>query len=342
MTTATQQAPTYARRDGDRIEANLEPSRPGNGGRSGPTPLRDPHQVARGLGWFSIGLGLAECAAPRSVARMIGLRDDDTNRNTLFAYGVREIASGIGILMGDRPVVPVWARVGGDVMDLAFLGRALRSDRSEKNRVAAATAAVLGVTLLDVMTGRSLGAESTAARGASRPGIEVREQITIGKPPEELYRFWRDFQNLPRFMEHLESVRVLDDRRSRWTARAPAGKTVEWEAEITTDVPNERISWRSVGEADVPNFGTVRFLRAPGDRGAEVQVELRYDPPGGKLGAVVAKLFGEEPSLQVKSDLRRLKQVMETGEVVHSDASFHRGMHPAQPSGASANGGHDR
>ena len=342
MTTATQQAPTYGRRDGDRIEANLEPSRPGNGGRSGPSPLRDPRQVARGLGWFSIGLGLAECAAPRSVARMIGLRDDDTNRNTLFAYGVREIASGIGILMGDRPVVPVWARVGGDVMDLAFLGRALRSDRSEKNRVAAATAAVLGVTLLDVLTGRSLGAESSAARGASRPGIEVREQITIGKPPEELYRFWRDFQNLPRFMEHLESVRVLDDRRSRWTARAPAGKRVEWEAEITTDVPNERISWRSVGEADVPNFGTVRFLRAPGDRGAEVQVELRYDPPGGKLGAVVAKLFGEEPSLQVKSDLRRLKQVMETGEVVHSDASFHRGMHPAQPSGASANGGHDR
>ena len=330
MTTAIQQAPTHDRRDGDRIEANLEPSRRGNGGRSGPSPLRDPHQVARGLGWFSIGLGLAECAAPRSVARMIGLRDDDTNRNTLFACGVREIASGIGILMGDRPVVPVWARVGGDVMDLAFLGRALRSDRSEKNRVAAATAAVLGVTLLDVMTGRSLGAESSAARGASRPGIEVREQITIGKPPEELYRFWRDFQNLPRFMEHLESVRVLDDRRSRW------------EAEITTDVPNERISWRSVGEADVPNFGTVRFLRAPGDRGAEVQVELRYDPPGGKLGAVVAKLFGEEPSLQVKSDLRRLKQVMETGEVVHSDASIHRGMHPAQPSGASANGGHDR
>ena len=104
---------------------NLEPSRRGNGGRSAPSPLRDPRQVARGLGWFSIGLGLAECAAPRSVARMIGLKDDDTNRNTLFAYGVREIASGIGILMGDRPVVPVWARVGGDVMDLAFLGRAL-------------------------------------------------------------------------------------------------------------------------------------------------------------------------------------------------------------------------
>ena len=269
MTTATQQAPTYGRRDGDRIEANLEPSRRGNGGRSGPSPLRDPHQVARGLGWFSIGLGLAECAAPRSVARMIGLRDDDTNRNTLFAYGVREIASGIGILMGDRPVVPVWARVGGDVMDLAFLGRALRSDRSEKNRVAAATAAVLGVTLLDVMTGRSLGAESTAARGASRPGIEVREQITIGKPPEELYRFWRDFQNLPRFMEHLESVRVLDDRRSRWTARAPAGKAVEWEAEIT-DRRAERADLVALGRggrrAQFRHSPLPPRARRPGDR----------------------------------------------------------------------------
>ena len=342
MTTATQQAPTYGRRDGDRIEANLEPSRRGNGGRSGPSPLRDPHQVARGLGWFSIGLGLAECAAPRSVARMIGLRDDDTNRNTLFAYGVREIASGIGILMGDRPVVPVWARVGGDVMDLAFLGRALRSDRSEKNRVAAATAAVLGVTLLDVMTGRSLGAESTAARGAADPGSKSGSRSPSAS----------------RRKSSTASGATSRTSRASWSTSSPCAnwttagragppgrrpaKRSNGRPKSPTDVPNERISWRSVGEADVPNFGTVRFLRAPGDRGAEVQVELRYDPPGGKLGAVVAKLFGEEPSLQVKSDLRRLKQVMETGEVVHSDASIHRGMHPAQPSGASANGGHDR
>ena len=351
MTTATPYLTSSGRRPIDQIEdpytdPHGEPYERGNGRTS--APARDPRRVARGLGWFSIGLGLAECAAPRTVARLIGVRDTNANRNTLFAFGIREIASGIGILVAERPVAPVWARVGGDVMDLAFLGRALRSDGSEKNRVAIATAAVLGVTFLDVLTGRGLatedqdGAIDRETAADKRAGVHVKEQITIGRPPEELYRFWRDFQNLPRFMEHLQSVQVLDDRRSRWTARAPAGSSVEWTAEITEDRPNELISWRSVENTDVPNSGSVRFLTAPGGRGTEVHVELRYDPPGGKLGALVAKLFGEEPSQQVNGDLRRLKQVIETGEVMHSDASIHHGMHPAQPTGAAAPGGLDR
>jgi uncharacterized membrane protein len=352
MTAATPYLTSPGRRPADQIEdpytdPHGEPYEPGNGRHSPARPIGDPHRVARGLGWFSIGLGLAECAAPRTVARAIGIRDSDANRNTLFAFGVREIASGLGILLGTRPVVPVWARVGGDVMDLAFLGRALRSDSSEKNRVAIATAAVLGVTALDVLTGRRLATEDRAGgapRGTAADegrGVHVKEQITIGRPPEELYRFWRDFQNLPRFMEHLEAVRVIDDRRSHWTARAPGGSSVEWTAEITEDRPDERISWRSAGHADVPNSGTVRFVAAPGSRGTEVHVELRYDPPGGKLGALVAKLFGEEPGQQVHGDLRRLKQVIETGEVMHSDASIHRGRHPAQPSGPLTQGGLD-
>jgi uncharacterized membrane protein len=166
--------------------------------------------------------------------------------------------------------------------------------------------------------------------------VAVSEAITIAASPDAVYHFWRDFGNLPRFMEYLEAVEVIDDRRSHWRARAPAGQTVEWDAEITDDRPNERISWRSVQRADVPNAGTVRFRRAPGDRGTEVHVQLRYDPPGGKLGALVAKILREDPSQQVVSDLRRLKQVIETGEVVHSDASVQRGMHPAQPSGTPA------
>jgi uncharacterized membrane protein len=231
-------------------------------------------------------------------------------------------------------------------MDLAFLGQSLTSNPSGRTRAAAATAAVLGVTALDVLTGRRLGqgAEGRGARGAAvRPGagVHVQESITVGRPPEEVYRFWRDFEHLPEFMEHLESVRVLDERRSHWQARAPAGSSVEWDAEIVEDRPNELISWRSTQTAEVPNMGTVRFVRAPGDRGTEIHVELRYEPPGGKAGALVAKLFGEEPAQQVKSDLRRLKQVLETGEVVHSDASVHRGMHPAQPSAAGM-GGSDR
>jgi uncharacterized membrane protein len=159
----------------------------------------------------------------------------------------------------------------------------------------------------------------------------VRKAITINRTPEEVYRFWRHLENLPRFMAHLESVRVLDDRRSYWKAHAPLGLTVEWTAEIVEERSNELISWRSAEDSQVPNSGTVRFVRAPGDRGTEVHLDLRYDPPAGAVGAAIAKLFGEEPSRQVDGDLRRLKQVLETGEVVHSDSSIHRGPHPARP-----------
>jgi len=304
--------------------------------------------TARGLGWFSIGLGLAEVAMPRRLARMIGMdEDDDTIRNILFAYGLREIATGVAILASERPTTAVWARVGGDMLDLATLGRAMTDDDSDRGRLTAATAAVLGVTALDVLTGRRLsqdGERDTMTRGrmAADSGIRVSETVTVARPREEVYRFWRDLTNLPRFMEHLEAVQVLDDRRSHWRAKAPAGSSVEWDAEILEDEPNERISWRSIQDADVPNTGTVRFRVAPGNRGTEIHVTLRYDPPAGRLGALVAKLFGEEPSEQVKGDLRRLKQVLETGEVVHSDASVHPGLHPAQPAAAPSTRGSER
>jgi uncharacterized membrane protein len=337
MTTATQQSTSYGRRDADQVgDPYTEAYSRGDGGQSPRGLLGDPERVARGLGWFSIGLGLAQVAAPRTVARMIGVDDDDTNRNTMLAIGVREIASGVGILTRERPVGPVWSRVGGDMMDLALLSRALGSGRSEKNRVAAATAAVVGVTILDVLTGQGLRREAGAERGtdgaarARGKGIEVRQAITVWAPQDEVYRFWRNFENLPRFMKHLESVRVLDDRRSHWKASAPAGMSVEWDAEIIEDRPNELIAWRAVDNADVPNRGSVRFQPSP-QGGTEVLVELSYAPPGGRLGSIVAKLFGEEPDIQVGSDLRRFKQVIELGEVVHSDASIFDRPHPARP-----------
>jgi uncharacterized membrane protein len=148
---------------------------------------------------------------------------------------------------------------------------------------------------------------------------------------EEVYGFWRDFANLPRFMRHLESVQVHDDGRSHWVAKAPAGRTVEWDAETTEDRPNELIAWRSLPGADVRNSGSVAFAPAPGGRGTEVRVTLEYDPPLGKLGSKIAMLFREEPGQQVYDDLRHFKQVMETGEIVFSDATKRRGPHPAQP-----------
>ncbi|HXE56657.1 MAG TPA: SRPBCC family protein, partial [Gemmatimonadales bacterium] len=198
-------------------------------------------------------------------------------------------------------------------------------------RLMAAAAAVAGVAVLDLVASRRLSAAGVAAGARRGRALQATRTITIGRPAEEVYRFWRDLENLPRFMSHLDSVRVLDQRRSHWVARAPAGRTVEWDAEIVEDRAGELIAWRSLEGADVPNSGSVRFTPAPGGRGTEVRVQLQYQPPGGAVGAAVAKLFGEEPGQQVASDLRRLKQVIETGEVVKSDASIHRLPHPARP-----------
>jgi uncharacterized membrane protein len=145
-------------------------------------------------------------------------------------------------------------------------------------------------------------------------GIKVERSVTINKSPEELYRFWSNLENLPRFMEHLESVRVLDDKISHWIAKGPLGTSIEWDAEIINKKENELIAWRSVEGATVPNAGSVRFEGKSGAIGTVVKVSLSYAPPGGIIAATFAKLFGEEPQQQVEEDLRRFKQVMETGE----------------------------
>lgn len=150
-------------------------------------------------------------------------------------------------------------------------------------------------------------------------GTKVEKSITINRSPEELYRFWRNFENLPRFMNHLESVKTIEGNRSHWVAKAPAGSTVEWDAEIYNEKENELIAWRSLEGADVDNAGSVRFEPATGGRGTVVRVTLKYDPPAGPLGALVAKLFGEEPSQQIEEDLRRFKQVMEAGEAATTE-----------------------
>lgn len=172
----------------------------------------------------------------------------------------------------------------------------------------------LGLVAVYARSATSKGsAQGSSAEGSSAE--RVKRTTTIERSPEELYRAWRDFERLPRFMTHLESVRVIDDRRSHWIAKGPAGKTFEWDAEITDDVRHERIAWRSTGQADVPNRGSVRFTPATGGRGTVVTLDFSYHPPGGKIGAAVATLFGEEPGQQAQEDLRRFKQLMEAGEL---------------------------
>jgi uncharacterized membrane protein len=308
--------------------------REGNGRRSNGGRPDEGERLARALGVFSIGLGLAQILAPHRVARAIGVDDDDENGKTMRAVGFREIATGVGLLTRPRPAAFAWGRVTGDAMDLAMLGRAFNSRRNNHNRLAAATAAVAGVTILDIIASQRLsraGNGTSVRTSAHHQGIRVSKAITINCPPEEVYGYWRNLENRPRFMAHVKSVRVLDDRRSYWKIRTPLGTTVEWTAEIIEDRPNELISWRSTEDAQVPNSGTVRFTRAPGGRGTELHLEVEFDPPAGAVGVTIAKLMGRNPSRQVDDDLRRFKQIMETGEVVHSDASIHPALHPARP-----------
>jgi uncharacterized membrane protein len=227
----------------------------------------------------------------------------------------------------------MWARVAGDALDLALLGKAMANPDNGRGRTMFATANVLAVTALDIIAARELSRQpSTEATAIMDKGLIRRKAgVTVNRPVDEVYAYWRDFQNFPHFMRHLESVTDIGGGRSHWVAKAPAGKEVQWEAQITEDVPNQRIGWRSVEGSEVYNAGTVSFQKAPGDRGTEVRVELEYDPPFGKLGAQVAKLFREEPGQQIFDDLRHFKQVMELGEIVVSDATKQRGMHAAQP-----------
>jgi uncharacterized membrane protein len=166
---------------------------------------------------------------------------------------------------------------------------------------------------------KSLGNTVGEAMGINQ-SVKVEKSVTISnKSPDELYQVWHNFENLPSFMKHLKSVQVIDQQRSHWVANAPAGATVEWDAEIVSDQPGKLIAWTSVEGAEVDNSGLVRFQAAPDGRGTEVKVVLEYNPPGGAVSAAIAKLFGEEPEQQIGDALRYFKQLMEAGEIATTE-----------------------
>lgn len=268
---------------------------------------------AKSLGWFSIALGAAEVFAPRALAKFIGVKEQPI---LLPALGLREITSGIGILTQRQPAGWLWSRVAGDALDLGLLATAYMSDACEdEDRIEAAAAAVAGVTVADVVAAVLVSrAEDRAARGRV-----ITQTITIDRTPAELYGFWRRFENLPRVMRYLESVRSIGDNRSHWVARGPGSVDIEWDGEISDDRPNELIGWRSLPGSDVENSGRVRFQPAPGGRGTIVRVEMQYVPPGGGIGAMIAKLFGRAPEQEIQVDLYRFKQIMETGQVTTTE-----------------------
>ena len=273
---------------------------------------------ARALGWLSVGLGVAELTMPRALGAVIGVQAPWTLR----ALGLREIAAGAAILA--RPDEPafLWSRVAGDAMDLALLGAAFGARDAGRVRLTAAVALVSAITAVDVLASREL---SQAARARPAVPVEISLSVGVDRPAEELYRFWRDLTNLPRFMSSVREVSPLEElppeqaRRWHWVVGGPAGPSLQWDSEITEDRPGQLIGWRSSPGALLASEGSVHFAPAPNDEGTLVRLRMRFTGKGGAATAAVARLLRQLPRQQLKGELRRFKQLIETGEIASID-----------------------
>jgi uncharacterized membrane protein len=260
-----------------------------------------PEQIARGLAWFSVGIGIAQILAPRAIAKISGVPVPPA---LVVACGVRELACGIGLLTQDEAAPWVRARIAGDALDLAALGGGLLVPGADRRRIGVNAAVIGAIAAVDIYCSRDL-----ASHGRRLPARHETLGIDVNRPADELYRFWRDVANLPLVMPHLKSVAVVDSTRSRWVAAGPGGTRIEWDSEIIDDVPNQRVAWRSLEGADVFNAGSVQFT--PSGAGTRVRLELVYELPAGTVGGAIARLFGRHPAQEARADLDAFRQFME-------------------------------
>jgi uncharacterized membrane protein len=282
--------------------------------------VKNPETLARALGGVSIGLGLSEIVSPAKVASSAGVQPTGRVRAVVRALGVRECAHAAAILLGSPSLV--WTRVAGDALDIALLGWGLAGGNSRRRRGISATVALLGIAGVDAYAALQTQRRNNGGRHEVGPATrELKAAVTVWRKPAEVYGLWRDATNLPRFMSHLQSVTVDGDGLQRWAVDAPIGQTVEWTARVTEDVPDERIGWVSVPGSEITNSGVVEFTPTYDGRGTEVRALIRYEMPAGPLGKAVATVLGKSPEQQVNDDLRRFKQLLETGEVLRSEGS---------------------
>lgn len=295
--------------------------------------------LVKGLGVASLGLGLSEILAPGKIAVLAGIDETARSRTIIRALGMRECGHGAALLAG--PDRLVWTRVAGDVLDVAFLAAGVvRRGPGRRRRGMVTLGALTAIGGADLYAALRATRAGTARHGGAQQHRTLRSSITVMRSPEDVYGFWRDLENLPEFMYHLRSVTNTDDGHSHWVANSPIGQPVQWDARIAEDLPGKRIAWQSVPGKGIENSGCVDFTPDHAGRGTEVRVTIAYQMPGGALGKAAASILGESPEQQVNDDLRRFKQIMETGQVLRSDGSPEgtvagRQLHqqPAQPSG---------
>jgi uncharacterized membrane protein len=272
------------------------------------------------LGWFSIGLGVAQLVAPRTLGTMAGIKG---RTKLMRAIGTREIMSGIGILNRAGHPGWLWSRVAGDAMDLMLLSVAARkASRGQRQRMACATAAVAAMTALDVLA----SVRQSRAMHEAQLSLILEKSISVNRAPDAVYQFWRNIDNFPRFMRRLDSVSLIGGNRSHWCARGPFGRRVEWDVEMTIDDPGKMLAWRSLDAAGYA--GSVRFESASGGHATIVHVDIDYRSRAGGFGAIVARLLRRVPESQVEDDLRRAKQLLESGEIptIDGQSSGRRSM----------------
>ena len=260
-----------------------------------------PEQFARGLGWLSVGLGVAQVLAPRAMSKLAGL---PVPAALMMLCGARELLCGTGLLTQEQPATWMRARMAGDAVDLAALGVGLLLPRLNRRRIGVADALVGGVAAADFYCNRQL------ADYVKRSPRHVVATIDVASPPDEVYRFWRDLENLPRLIPRLESVQMLDDLHSHWIATGPDGMRTEWDAEIIDDAPDARLAWRSVEGSQIYNAGSLELERIAG--GTRLRVELLYEASVESLPSALAKLFGVEPRDDMQADLRAFKELIES------------------------------
>lgn len=276
--------------------------------------------LVKGLGVASLTLGLSEILAPGKIAALAGVDETRRSRTVIRALGMRECGHGAALLTG--PDKLVWTRVAGDVLDVAFLAAGVvRRGPGRRQRGIVTAAALTAIGGADLYAALRTTREDTARHAGGQRHRTLRAAVTVMRSPEDVYGFWRNLENLPDFMYHLQSVTLSDDGNTHWVANSPIGQPVQWDAQITEDLPGKRIAWQSLPGSGIENSGCVDFTADHSGKGTEVRVTMAYQMPGGALGKAAATLLGESPEQQVNDDLRRFKQIMETGQVLRSDGS---------------------
>lgn len=276
--------------------------------------------LVKGLGVASVGLGLTEVLVPARVAVLAGVAPTRRSRAVIRALGLRECGHAAALLLGSEKLV--WTRVAGDVLDIAVLAVGVGRNPAGRKRGAISAIALTAIGGADLYAAlRATRSEGRPRHAGNHRHHTLRAAVTVQRSPQDVYNFWRDVENLPSFMYHLKSVTADADGRSHWVANAPVGQPVQWDAQITEDQPGRRIAWQSLPGSGIENGGSVDFAPDSSGKGTEVRVTIGYQLPGGALAKAASTLLGESPDQQVNDDLRRFKQILETGQVLRSDGS---------------------